>query len=458
MIGIDRTPAAISRVSKSRLHLREIFFRKCKQRIMLDIKWIREYPEELKRALEKRGVAFDVGSFLKLDEERRNTIKEVDDLRARQNVLSDEIARAEAGERMEKLKEAKELKARLKAAEATREKSEQEFSGELHKIPNIPLPEVPEGKSEAHNKVVHEAGEKPQFGFVPKDHVQIGEALGILDFDRAAKTSGSGFSHLKNEGALLELALARYALDFLRQKGFTLWLTPDLALRRFYLGTGYHPRGPEAQIYEVVESELGLIATAEVTLAGLHADEILEEKSLPLRYAGYSHCFRQEAGAYGKYSRGLYRLHQFTKVEMFAYTRPEDSPRVHEEFLKFEKELWQGLGIPYRVVEMCAGDLGAQAARKFDLEAWMPGRGDWGEVTSTSNTTDYQARNLNIRYRPSSKFQVPSSPFVHTLNGTAIATSRAIIAILENYQQEDGSARIPEVLQPYMGGLKEIRR
>jgi seryl-tRNA synthetase len=434
---------------KSAAHLRII------SKIMLDIKWIREHKEELKRALEKRGVKLEVAveAILKADQERREKIKEVDDLRARQNVLSDQIARTSGNEREDKLKEAKEVKTRLEAAEAVREKSEQTFAELLYKNPNIPLPEVPEGKGEADNKVVREVGNKPHFSFVPKDHLELGEALGILDFERAAKTAGSGFAYLKNEGVLLELALVRYALDFLREKGFTLWLTPDLARRRFYLGTGYQPRGPEAQTYEIAGSDLGLIATAEVSLAGIHADEILDAGRLPLRYAGYSHCFRQEAGAYGKYSRGLYRLHQFTKVEMFAYTAPDDSPRMHEEFLQIEEELWQRLGIPYRVVEMCVGDLGAQAARKFDLEAWMPGRGDWGEITSASNTTDYQARNLNIRYRTKDG----GTTVAHTLNGTAVATSRAIIAILENYQQEDGSVRVPEALQTYMGGLKTVR-
>lgn len=421
---------------------------------MLDIKWVREHPEELKAALEKRGMDFDVGGLLALDQNRREKIKEADDLRARQNEFAEAIAKLAGGERERKIAESKEAKARIAEAEKERERAEEEFAVLFERLPNMPDPETPAGKGERGNKVVREVGEKPQFDFKSKDHVELGEALDIIDFERAAKTSGSGFYYLKDEGVLLELALVRYALDFLREKGFALWLTPDLARRRFYLGTGYQPRGEEAQTYEIAETDLGLIATAEVTLAGLHADEMLDAASLPLRYAGYSHCFRQEAGAYGKYSRGLYRLHQFTKVEMFAYTAPEDSRRMHLEFLALEEELWQGLGIPYRVVEMCAGDLGAQAARKFDLEAWMPGRGDWGEITSTSNTTDYQARNLNIRYRAADG----GTAIAHTQNGTAIATSRAIIAILENYQQADGSVRIPEKLQPYMGGMREIKK
>lgn len=421
---------------------------------MIDIKWIRENPDALKDALEKRNVEFDVDHLIAVDEVRRAAIKEVDGMRAQHNAFSEEIAKVEGDTRETKIRASKELKARLVGRERELEQLEQEFEKLMYGIPNIPDSGVPVGKDERDNKVLREVGEKPEFAFTPKDHMLIGEALGILDFEKGAKVSGSGFYYLKNEGVLLELALVRYALDSLKAKGVSLWLTPDLARRRFYLGTGYMPKGPEAQTYEIAESDLGLIATAEVTLAALHADEILDEALLPLRYAGYSHCFRQESGSYGKYSKGLYRVHQFTKVEMFAYTVPKDSARVHQEFLQYEEELWQGLGIFYRVVEMCTGDLGAQAARKFDLEAWMPGRGDWGEVTSTSNTTDYQARNLDIRYRKKNG----EVAFVHALNGTAIATSRAIVAILENYQQEDGSVKIPEVLQPYMGELKEIRR
>ena len=310
---------------------------------------------------------------------------------------------------------------------------------------------MPVGKNESQNVEIRQVGKKPAFKFEPKDHLEIGTALGIIDFESGAKVAGSGFYYLKNAGVLLELSLVRYALDFLAKNNFSLVFTPDMAKERFYLGTGYTPRGPEAQTYLIQDTDLGLIATAEVTLAAMHADEILNEGELPKLYAGYSHCFRQEAGAYGKYSKGLYRAHQFTKVEMFSFAKPEESEKIHESFLDFEEKIWQGLDIPYRVLEMCTGDLGGQAARKFDLEAWMPGRGDWGEVTSTSNTTGFQARRLHIKYRNKSG----KTEFVHTLNGTAIATSRAIIAILENYQQKDGSVVIPDVLQKYMG-MKKI--
>lgn len=421
---------------------------------MLDIKFIRENPDKLKKSLKDRGVDFDVAYLLEVDEKRRAKIKEVDDFRARQNELSDEVSRLKGSDREAKITDSKDLKARLGDAEFELKALEEEFGELMHKIPNIPLPEVPVGKGEGDNKVLREVGKKSKFSFEAKDHLELATKLDIIDFEAAAKVSGSDFYYLKNEGVLLELALVRYALDFLAKKRFTPIITPDLARSKFYLGTGYMPRGTEAQTYTIENSDLGLIATAEITLAGLHADEILDGAKLPYQYAGYSHCFRQESGSYGKYSKGLYRVHQFTKVEMFVYCRPEDSPQIHEELLSHEEEMWQGLGIPYRVVEMCTGDLGAQAARKFDLEAWMPGRGDWGEVTSTSNTTDYQSRNLNIRYRRASG----EIDFVHTLNGTAIATSRAIIAILENYQQKDGSIKIPEALRPYMGGMKKIER
>lgn len=421
---------------------------------MLDIKFIRENPKKVREGLRKKSVDFDVDYLLGLDEKRRAKIKEVDDLRATQNAVSEEIAKLSGGAKEGKVAEMKALKGKLGDAEFELKALEEEFGELLQKIPNLPDERAPVGKDEAGNVVLREVGEKLDFDFLPKDHLELGTTLGILDFETGSRVSGSGFYYLRGAGVLLELALVRYALDFLSRKGFVLWLTPDLARSRFYLGTGYLPKGPEAQTYEVAGSDLGLIATAEVTLAGIHADEVLDEVRLPLRYAGYSHCFRQEAGGYGKYAKGLYRVHQFTKVEMFVYCRPEDSPKLHEELLAEEEALWQGLGIPYRVVEMCAGDLGAQAARKFDLEAWMPGRGDWGEVTSTSNTTDYQARELNIRCRRGDG----SLDFAHTLNGTAIPTSRAIVAILENYQQADGSVKIPEALVPFMGGLVEIRR
>ncbi len=409
--------------------------------IMLDIKLLREEPEKVKQGVADKGVdpkLIDV--FLALDARWRAIKKELDDLKAAHNKLSDK----------RNIPAAREIKVKLQAKEEEARHRESELDAILKQIPNMPLPDVPRGKGESENVVVREVGRKPEFGFVPKDHLELGTTLDILDFGSGAKVAGSGFYYLKNAGVLLELALVHYALDFLAENGFTLWLTPDVAREKFYLGTGYQPRGPEAQTYVIQDSNLGLIATGEVTLAGIHAGVAFDEDSLPKLYAGYSHCFRQEDGAYGKYSKGLYRVHQFTKVEMFVYCRPEDSPGMHEKILELEEKLWQSLGIPYRVLEMCTGDLGAQSARKFDLEAWMSGRGDWGEVTSASNTTDYQARRLDIRFRR----QKGKWEFVHTLNGTALATSRAIVAILENYQTKEGKVKVPEVLRKYVG--KEI--
>jgi seryl-tRNA synthetase len=273
----------------------------------------------------------------------------------------------------------------------------------------------------------------------------------LIDFEAGAQVAGHGFYFLKNEAVLLELALQKYAVDLLVAEGFTPVITPDLARTDVLQGIGFIPRGPETQIYSVENSDLNLVATAEITLGGMLAGKILDAEELPLHYCGLSHCFRTEAGAAGRASRGIYRVHQFTKVEMFAFTRPEESDATLERFCELECRVFDGLGIPYRVVDTATGDLGGPAYRKYDLEAWMPGRGEsgeWGEVTSTSNCTDYQARRLNIRFKSKGE---KGTQFVHTLNGTAVAISRALIAVLENYQEEDGSIRIPDVLRPWVG-------
>jgi seryl-tRNA synthetase len=276
------------------------------------------------------------------------------------------------------------------------------------------------------------------------------EKLDLIDFKRAAKVSGSKFYYLKNEGALLELALIRFALDKLIAKGFIPFITPDLAKDEVLEGIGFSPAGPETQVYSVGNSDLSLIGTAEITMGGYHKDEIIPEEKLPLKYAALSHCFRTEAGGYGKHSAGLYRVHQFSKVEMFAYALPEDSEKIHTEFKDIEVEIFKDLGVPFRVVDICTGDLGGPAYRKYDLEAWMVSKNGWGEVTSTSDTTAYQSRRLNIKVERKNG----TKEFLHTLNGTAIAVSRAIIAVLENYQQKDGSILMPEALQKYLNFKK----
>ncbi|MBI2032312.1 MAG: serine--tRNA ligase [Candidatus Levybacteria bacterium] len=414
---------------------------------MIDIKLLRENPDKIREAVKKKGFDVDIDHILEIDNKKRELDLKVQNLREQRNKAAKAASNAVDNEKVNIIEEGKRIKGELEKEENALKAVEEELIEWLSKIPNPPLPEVPLGKGEEDNVEVRKWGDPRKFDFQPKDHLQIGTNLGILDFETGAKVSGSQFYFLYGKGALLEIALVLFAMDLLSKEGFTPVITPDLARSRFYLGTGYMPKGDEAQTYEIDGEDLGLIATAEVTLAGKHADEAIPEKDLPLKYIGYSHCFRKEAGAYGKYSKGLYRVHQFTKAEMFIYCRPEDSGKMHEHILEMEEKIYQSLELPYRVLEMCTGDLGAMAARKFDIEAWMPSRNEYGEVTSTSNCTDYQARNLNIRYRTKDG----RNEFLHMLNGTAIATSRTPLAILENYQQEDGSVLIPEILQKYMG-------
>lgn len=409
---------------------------------MLDINFIREHPDIIKDSTAKKQMdPAIVEKLLEADKRHRELLQQVEQLRAQRNKLTkDDIERG------------KQLKTELKKLEPKLKELESKVTELHHQVPNLVHPETPIGKSEDDNVEHRIVGKKPHFDFQPKDHLTLGKDLDLIDFEAGAKVAGSQFYYLKNEAVLLELALAQHAMHMLIQEGFTPIWTPDLARSRYYLGTGYLPKGDEAQTYEISDEDLGLIATAEVTLTGYHADEILQEKELPKKYVGYSHCYRQEAGAYGKFSKGLYRVHQFTKVEMYAFCKPGQSDQMHLHFLEMEEKLWQSLGIPYRVLEMCSADLGGMAVRKFDLEAWMPGkgeRGEWGEVTSTSNTTDYQARNLNIKFKNADTGKLE---YVHTLNGTAYPTSsRAIIAILENYQQADGTVKIPQVLQKWVG-------
>ena len=315
-------------------------------------------------------------------------------------------------------------------------------------IPNMTHPEAPVGPPEASREVGRGKTPVPQFDFKPLDHVALGERLGLIDFEAGARVAGHGFYFLKNEAVLLELALQRYALEVLLAEGFSPMITPDLARNEILDGIGYIPRGPETQIYSIENTDLSLIATAEITLGGWLADQVIDAEALPIKLCGVSHCFRTEAGAHGRATRGLYRVHQFTKVEMFAYTVPGESDAMLEYLKSLECRLFDGLGLAYRVIDTATGDLGGPAYRKYDLEAWMPGRNEFGEVTSTSNCTDFQARRLNIRYKTKGE---KGTRFLHTLNGTAIAISRALLAILENYQQADGSVVIPEVLRPWVG-------
>jgi seryl-tRNA synthetase len=415
---------------------------------VLDLRYVRENPEAVAENCRNRGVVADIDLVVKLADRRSGLIQELNELKHQQN----QLAKSVGGERdLERRKyliaESRRMKEAIPERETELQMVERRLREEMLKIPNMTHPDSPIGKDDTENVELKRVGEIPTFDFEPRDHVELGEALGIIDFEAGTKVAGSKFYFLRADAVLLELGLVRYALDMLIERGYEPTITPDLARDEALVGTGFIPRGPETQIYSIEDSDLSLVATAEITLAGSLAGDILNEGRLPVRLAGLSHCFRTEAGSHGRASRGLYRVHQFTKVEMFGFTTPEQSDAMHEEMLGIEEEIFQGLRIPYRVVDICTGDLGGAAYRKYDLEAWMPGRDAYGEITSTSNTTDYQARRLQIRYRK----DAGRPQLLHTLNGTAVAVSRALIPILENYQQEDGSIIVPEALVPYIG-------
>ncbi len=408
-------------------------------------------PDFYEKASKDKGYDIDFTGLIAQLEEKKKLQQELEQKRAELNVITEAIKTE--GPSAERIASAKTVKEVVKGLESGVEAMEVEIAQVLPSIPNPAFADVPVGKGEEGNRVAREVGDKPKFDFEARGHLEIGTELGILDFEAGAKVSGSQFYFLKGAAVRLEYALIQYGLEKLQEKGYELVQTPDLARSRYYLGTGYTPKGDEAQIYEIKDQDLGLIATAEVTMAGYHADDVFALGDLPRKYAAISHCFRQEGGAYGKYSKGLYRVHQFTKLEMFIYCTQEESAKYHAELLQIEEEIVQELGIPYRVLEMGTGDLGAIAARKYDLEAWMPGREDYGEITSTSNCTDFQARNLNIRYKATDG----KTKYAHMLNGTAVVLSRIPIAILENYQQADGSVVVPEVLRKYMGTDKIVK-
>ncbi len=341
--------------------------------------------------------------------------------------------------------EGRRLKERVAELDAALAGASAELDAALAGIPNLVHPDVPVGGEEDFREL-RRVGTPARFEFPARDHLALAEALDLVDFEAGARVAGQKFYYLKNEAVLLELGLQRLALDVLLDEGFTPFATPDLARPGVAEGLGYAPRGPETQIYSVADHDLCLVGTAEITLGGLHAGALLDEAELPLKLAGISHCFRTEAGAHGRESKGLYRVHQFTKTEMFVIARPEDSEAVHEELLRIEERIFGLLELPYRVIDVASGDLGAPAYRKYDIEAWMPGRGedgDWGEVTSASNCTDYQARRLRVRFKRADSGR---NELAHLLNGTAIANSRALVALLENHQQADGSVRVPKAL------------
>jgi seryl-tRNA synthetase len=418
---------------------------------VIDLKFIQKNPELVKENTKNRNMQADVDQVIELARKRSLIIQEVDEIRRAQNETAAAMkSKLSPEEREELISKGSALKASLGDHEKALKEIEPLLKEEQSRIPNLTHPDAPGGEGEESNKELRVVGQIPQFDFAPKDHVELGKNLNILDFEGGTKVSGPKFFFLKGDGLWLEQALINYALKILTREGFTPHGTPDMAKAGILFGTGFNPRGDETQIYSINGTDLCMIATAEITLAGLMSDEILKVDDLPMKLAGLSHCFRTEAGTYGKAMKGLYRVHQFTKVEMFAFTTPEQSDDMLDQLVRIEEGIFTGLGIPYRVVECCTGDLGAAAYRKYDLEAWMPGRGEqgsFGEVTSASNCSDYQARRLNVRYRPKGSKNVA---LVHTLNGTAVATSRALLAIIENHQQKDGSVKVPEVLRPFM--------
>lgn len=414
---------------------------------MLDIRFIRENQELVVKSSQAKGYQVDVAAVLAADDARRELQTVVDGLRAQRN---ENAAKMKDGKPTQELiDEGKRLKVELSERESYLAAADTELFGLLSQIPNIMHSDVPLG-GEADSVEIKRVGEQP-IGAV--DHLEFALGRDWVDFERGAKVAGAKFYYLKGDLALLENAITQYALDFVVQKGFTFMTVPHLVNQRTLTGTGFAPRtSDQSDEYAIEGEDLSLIATAEIPLTGFHADEILDEASLPLTYAALSPCYRKEAGTYGKHTRGLFRVHQFNKLEMYAFTLPEQSHEMHEKILAIEEELWQSLGVPYHVINIAAGDLGAPAAKKYDLEYWSPVDGIYRELTSCSNCTDFQARNLNIRVRRKDG----SVEMVHSLNGTAVSLARSLVAIIEHYQQPDGSLEVPIVLRPYLGGRTHL--
>ena len=411
---------------------------------MLDLKAIRENPQAFRAGLGRRGLGDAVDELLALDERRRSLTTRVEQLRAEQNRASKQIGGSTGDERERLISEVSAVSRELKATEPELDEVSARLEQALARTPNVPHESAPDGFTEEDAAEIKRVGEPAAFDFPPRDHVALGELLGILDIDRAVRTSGSRFVYLLGDIVLVQFALARHALDILLHRGFTPVIPPVLVREEAMYGTGFLP-ADEVNLYVTRPDELYLVGTSEVPLAALHMGEILDAGDLPLRYAGYSTCFRREAGTYGKDMGGMFRVHQFDKVEMFSFSRPDDSWPEHDTLLSIEEEIIGNLDIPYRVVNTAAGDLGGSAAKKYDIEGWLPGQQRYRELTSCSNCTDYQARRLQTRMRTAS-----GNVAVHTLNGTATAIGRTIIAILENHQRADGSVELPKALHPHL--------
>ncbi|HSJ71999.1 MAG TPA: serine--tRNA ligase [Acidimicrobiia bacterium] len=412
---------------------------------MIDIALLRERPDELSASLARRGIAVDLDELAALDEQRRSVRSQAEDLRAKQNDLGKSIPTLEGDARSAAIAEASSIAASYKDLLSRADKLDEAFNEQWIKLPNMTDPTAADGLTEDDAIELSRYSEPPVFDFPVLDHLDLGTALGVLDTDRAAKVSGSRFGFILGKLAMVEFSLIRYAMDNLVGHGFTPVVPPVLVREHALYGTGFFP-GTAEQVYAVPEDDLFLVGTSEVPIAAFHGDEIFEAGHLPIRYAGYSTCFRREAGTYGKDTRGIFRVHQFDKVEMFSFVEPELSGEEHDFLLAREEEIIRGLDLPYRVVNVAAGDLGDSAAKKYDIEAWFPAQERYREITSTSNTTDYQSRRLRIRYRSDR-----GNRFVHTLNGTAIAVGRILIALMENNQHADGSISIPPKLAVYTG-------
>ena len=417
---------------------------------MLDYRFIKDNLDAVKENIKNRNMTADADKVVELYDKRTALVTKQQDLQQQRNENAKAMKqKLDDAKRQELIQAGKKIKEDIAEVEKELSQIEIDLDTAARQIPNMIHPDAPIGKLDTENLEIKKVGTPRKFDFEPKDHVQLAEELDLLDFDRGTKVSGPKFYYLKNEAVFLEQALIQYALNILRKHGFEIFITPDIAREEILKGIGFNPRGNESNVYSIEGEGTCLVATAEITLGGYHSGEILDKAKLPLMYGGLSHCFRREAGAAGQFSKGLYRVHQFDKVEMFVYSTPEQSDRLHHKLREIEEEIFTGLGLPFHVVDTCSGDLGAPAYRKWDLEAWMPGRngGEYGEVTSTSNCTDYQARRLNIKYKDDDG----KNKYVHTLNGTAIAVGRAMLAILENYQNEDGSVTIPPALVPLCG-------
>ncbi len=417
---------------------------------MLDIKWIIENPEIVKDSILKRHVQANINdtlAFYAASKAQRGTL---DEKRAQANRIAKTIPTIKDASKQELIDQGRALNHEITELENTLRITLDAYHEAMLTIPNRLADDTPLGKDDDENLILRSHLTPRIFDFTPKDHVQIGHDLDLIDFESGSKVTGAKFYFLKNQAVFLEMALKLFAMNLAQRAGYTPLITPDLAKKSILTGIGFSPRGAESNIYNLEDLDLSLIATAEITMGGMHADELLNQSQLPLKYAAESHCFRREAGSGGKENKGLYRVHQFSKIELFQITTPETAEAALEEIVQLEETIYQQLQLPYRVMRICAGDLGATAYKKYDLEAWMPGRDStekYGEITSASNCTDYQSRRLNIRYQTPEKKKI----YPYTLNGTAIALSRTLMAILENYQQADGSVIIPEVLRPYVG-------